>query len=308
MAESETRHYVVRVGYHQHAGARDTQEDSLGVSDFLNFKFISHGGVLGVLADGMGGYAEGKLASETAVRSFVETYSEKQPEEAVRDALMRALFAANDAIHNLPAASDPDRKVGTTLVAAVIHESKLHWISVGDSRAYLVRGESLIQLTTDHTYKTELNRQVQKNQLPAEEAENHPDRDVLTSYVGRDDLSDIDCNLKPMPLELHDLIILCSDGLYRALSPENMMDEISGHPQHIAEKLIDRALLKKKPGQDNLSAVVLYCDVPAEPAPKGPRGGPGDLVPVRSTNRAFALAMIIAAVCGLLWIFTQYRR
>lgn len=252
--------FIVRVGSDQHIGSRESQEDSIGISDFLNLRFVPHGGVLGVLADGMGGASSGKKASETAVQTFVEHYAAKLPGESIRDALMRSLFAANDAVHEIPNREGPERKAGTTFVAAVIHKRDLHWISVGDSRAYLARGNSITQLTIDHTYSTELDRRVHQKLLTADEAAKHPDRDVLTSFVGHGELSDIDCNIKPLALETNDFILLCTDGLYRSLSAEEILETLKGHPQRISESLIAQTIAKKVPGQDNVSAVVLYCD------------------------------------------------
>jgi len=298
--------FIVRAGHAQEIGARPSQQDSIGISDLLNFKFMSHGGSVGVLADGMGGYEDGKLSSETAVNAFLEAYGQKTVEEPIRDALMRALFAANDAIIRLAPDGAPAKKTGTTLVAIVIHEGELHWISVGDSRAYLARDETIVQLTTDHIYATELQREVQKGTLSQEDALAHPDREVLTSYVGHGDLTDIDCSLKPVRLRPDDTIILCSDGLYRAISTDDILESLEGHPQEIADRLMRRALDAKIPRQDNVSAVVFYCD--DEGAKEHPTEDDLDSnIPVfTATSRFAGFAVILIALLGLALIYVVF--
>ena len=300
--------FIVRAGHAQEIGARPSQQDSLGISDLLNFKFIAHAGSVGVLADGMGGYEDGKLSSETAVNAFLEAYSEKTSDEPIRDALMRALFAANDAIIRLSPIGEPAKKTGTTLVAVVIHEGQLHWISVGDSRAYLARDETIVQLTTDHTYLTELQREVQKGSLSKEEALEHPDREVLTSYVGHGDLTDIDCSFKPLRLKTDDTIILCSDGLYRAISTDAILESLEGHPQEIADRLIRRALEANVPRQDNVSAVVFFCDDEGAKEHATEDDLDSNIPVFTSTSRFAGFAVILIALIGLALLAAIYLR
>lgn len=299
--------FIVRVGSDQHIGSREAQEDSIGVSDFLNLRFVPHGGVVGVLADGMGGASSGKIASETAVARFLEEYSVKLASEPIRDALMRSVFAANDAVHEIPNLAGPERKAGTTFVAAVIHNKDLHWISVGDSRVYLARGDSLTQLTTDHTYNTELQRRVHQKLLSASDAAKHPDRDVLTSFVGHGELSDIDCNIKPLALQTNDFVILCSDGLYRSIEPAEMLQALQGHPQSIAEALVAAAIAKKIPGQDNASAVVLYCDENIGDQLIEANESRANIQSFRSASRFIGFVIIIVALIGLGALFWFYQ-
>ena len=298
--------FLVRVGTEQHIGTRDGQEDCVGVSDFLNLKLVTHGGVLGVLADGMGGYAAGKLASETAVSNFIETYTYKTPTEEIRDAMLRALFNANDAILRVPESIEHEGKVGTTLVAAVIHNRQLFWISVGDSRAYLARGDNLVQLTTDHSYATELKRQVAKHSITQKEADEHPEREVLTSFVGVPDLTDIDTNIKPLELEPEDAIILCSDGLYRSLTEDEIFEEITGHPQEIASALVQKVIEKKNSVQDNVSVVVLACSLESDGGNSVEQDD--EWKEIDRTAHMVGVLFVASAVLGLLYVyFTFYR-
>lgn len=298
---------LVRTGAAQHLGERENQEDSVGFSDFLNFRFIAHAGVVGVIADGMGGFEAGQEASRLAVDRFLAAYSEKRHDEPVRDALMRGLFLANDAILRIPAVKESNARVGTTFIAAAVHGRELHWVSVGDSRIFLVRGEKITQLTTDHTVATELQRKVVQRSMSQEDADSNPDRGILTSYVGTPDLTDIDCNIKGYPMQPNDVLILCTDGLYRTLTPEEIMTEVEGHPQDIAERLIRRVAEKAEHAQDNASAVVLYCegnDTISDEA----RSLDGQAADVSNTARVLGILLVIVGALGLAFVLFRMKK
>jgi protein phosphatase len=302
------RNLIVRTGTEQNIGSRERQEDSVGLSDFLNFRFVAHGGVLGAVADGMGGFEAGHEASSTAMERFLKSYSEKLSTESIRDALFRALFLANDAILRLPAAQEGNTLIGTTFAAAVIHGNGLYWISVGDSRIYLIRKGKIQQLTTDHTVATELQRKVTQQSLSQHEADEDPDRQILTSYVGTPDLTDIDCNMKPLPMLPGDVIVICSDGLYRTLDTEEIAAQAVGHPQEIAAALIQEAVEKKIPAQDNMSTVVMTCEADAH------AGGAKDgeiayaLEGFSKTARIFGAVLMLAGIAGLIWILLSAKK
>src|SRR5271154_3661002 len=124
-------------GNAQNIGARPQQQDAFGFSDPSDRAFVTHGGFLGVVADGVGGLTHGSEASQSAVRAFLQAYRLKSPAEPIREALARSLRAANTAV--LRVASAPSAEgAGTTLIAAVLHGQSLYWISAGDSRIYLL--------------------------------------------------------------------------------------------------------------------------------------------------------------------------
>ena len=133
-------------GNAQHIGTRKEQQDDFGLSDVEDELFLAHGGVFAVLADGMGGHKMGAQASRTAVRVMRQSYENKAPEESVPDALERSLHRANQAVLDMARENDLADDVGTTLVAIVVHDGLLHWISVGDSHLYLFRDGGITQL------------------------------------------------------------------------------------------------------------------------------------------------------------------
>ena len=247
-------------GNAQHIGARREQQDDFGFSDLDDCNFISHGGVLAIVADGMGGLAMGRDASRLAKQTMLEEYEAKAPEESIPEALRRALEAANSAVYELSRQTGQEGEVGTTLVAAVIKDHDLYWVSVGDSRIYLYRQEELCQLTTDHDYARELARMAEAGRITWEEASRDPNRRALTSYLGLPHLAEVDHCTQPVPLEEGDRILLCSDGLYGSLATGEMAALLETNAQESAELLIEAALTKQKASQDNLTVAILACE------------------------------------------------
>lgn len=244
-------------GNARQVGDRHEQQDEFAFTNIEDATFVAHGGVLAVVADGMGGMAMGRQASQCAVRTILAAYGEKSRDEAIPEALIRALYHANGAILQLAEEASMRGKVGTTIVAAVIHQGLLHWVSVGDSRLYLYRQGTLSQITTDHAYAVELARAVKRGDLTQEEAEHHPERHSLTSYLGVESLTTIDTSTTPLSLHAGDRVLLCSDGLHETLDAMEMSAVLAGAPQQAAEALVRKALSKQKPHQDNVTAVVM---------------------------------------------------
>lgn len=250
---------IVLPGNCQHIGARSSQQDAFGFSDKDDLAFVAHGGVLAVVADGMGGMAHGGEASHMAVRAFLRAYMAKSTDETVPSALRRALDEANEAVISLAYQAD-EENVGTTMVAAVIHGDALHWVSVGDSRLYLWRDRQLTQLTEDHIYANDLDRDAANGNISREDAENHPERRSLTSYLGLTPLDLIDHNPQPFPLFGGDRLLLCSDGLYVALVESEIAPLFNRDAQQAAEDLVALVLAKSRQGQDNLTVAILACE------------------------------------------------
>ena len=166
---------------------------------------------------------------------------------------------ANDAILQFAHDNGLEGGVGTTLIAAVVYRNKLlYWLSVGDSRIYLKQGEFLTQLTTDHIYANELDEKVALGEITKEEAENDPQRQSLTSFLGLKRLEEIDVSLEPIPLHKGNTVILCSDGLYGSLTSTEMLHICHSFPtQEATEELIDMTLRKQIPNQDNVTVALL---------------------------------------------------
>ncbi len=239
-------------GNAQDIGQREGQQDAFGFSDPDNAKFCAHGGFLAVLADGMGGLEHGEMASRAAVKVFMDTYLTKSLEEEIPLALGRALVAAQQKVLVLAATA----QLGTTLVAAVLHEKSLYWISVGDSALYHVRGNELTQVNRPHVYALDLDARVLAGELSLELALADPQRESLTSYLGMANLQLVDRNVRPMALADTDGLLLASDGLFKTVTPAKFPQRI-GDAQDYCEQLMHAALAAAAPGQDNITVLML---------------------------------------------------
>lgn len=253
---------MVKTGHAQGGGKRLEQQDAFGFSDRGGAEFLQHGGVVAVVADGVGGHSHGKAASEIAVRVFLSAYQSKRPDEPIPNALRRALLAANDAVCEFAQEQGEQENCGTTLTAAVLHlaSRSLHWISVGDSRLYLLRGQELAQVTTDGNYASLLLRHTV---LDALTQRHMPTPDVeptaLTSSLGMRHLREIDRSLRPFAWQDGDWLVLCTDGVYNTLDVAEMLDCLAAEPQEACDALLRSLVDKDLERQDNATVVILAC-------------------------------------------------
>lgn len=250
-------------GNAQHIGARSEQQDSFGFSNFDDASHVGHAGVLAVVADGMGGLAMGKDASDSAVKTFLAAYATKEPDEKIESALERSLHAANKAVNQMAGAAGLEGEVGTTLVAAVIWEGILYRIAAGDSRIYLYREGHLRQITTDYNYGRVLDRMVANGDMKQAEAEAHPSRAALTSYLGKAELDEYDKpSVLPIPLLKGDKVLLASDGLFGFLTEDEFVINLSEEPQKAAEDMVKATIERQRAYQDNITVAILGYGAP----------------------------------------------
>ncbi|MEI2741882.1 MAG: protein phosphatase 2C domain-containing protein [Candidatus Competibacter sp.] len=192
-------------------GCRVRQEDDYGVFELP--PQLEAGELLLVLADGMGGEQAGAFASALTVRGFIETY-DALPAVSIPDRLEQTLRYVNERMA-LEVASDPQnlRGMGCTLLAVVLADQSLYWISVGDSPLWLWRRGRLHRLNQDHAYRSVLAERVSAGDISAEEAANHPERNALISAVTGETLELVDLSREPFALKPNDQILLASDGI-----------------------------------------------------------------------------------------------
>lgn len=251
--------FAVTLSNYQHIGARQNQEDAFALSDLSNKNLVAESGVLALVADGMGGLALGEDASRVAVQVFMREYFRKETSIPIPQRLEEALIASNTAVYDAALKDGEEHELGTTIVAVLIHERKLYWLSVGDSRIYHLRNNHINLLTSDHTYQNQLLKDVENGLISLDEAYNHPEGAYLTSFLGLPVLPDVDRNDKPLFLEPGDQVLLCSDGLYNTLSEEEIRKALLGSSGGSAENLIKEALSRKMQYQDNITVVLLTC-------------------------------------------------
>lgn len=226
-----------------------------------------------VLSDGMGGEAHGEIASALAVETVVKHCMEAQenPEaslvgpvqQGVGDKTKRlasSFHLANKKIFESGEAHPEQQGMGATLTALWLDGQKLSVAHVGDSRAYLLRGGTLQQLTTDHSLVAE---QVRRGILTAAEAESSQMQSVLLRALGTHE--DIEVDAEEHIVFERDILLLCSDGLTRMVTEPEIAGTLQAetNPQKASEKLV--SLANENGGGDNVTVVVLR----AEPESKG---------------------------------------
>jgi serine/threonine protein phosphatase PrpC len=228
----------VKVGVRSDIGRlRQRNEDAYLVKDALF-----------VVADGMGGHRGGDVASTLAL----ETIESADSGDVTLEALVDDIKRANQAVMERGEADRELRGMGTTITAVIAENGKAHVAHVGDSRAYLLRGGALQQLTEDHTL---VQRMVREGRLTEDEAAHHPQRSVLTRALGVDE----DIPVDELSLDVHpgDRLILCTDGLSNMIDRDRIRKILSREkdPQAACDKLIDAA--NRAGGDDNITVIVL---------------------------------------------------
>lgn len=209
-----------------------------------------------VVADGLGGHRAGEVASQLAVKNFVDhvrkSYAEvKNPNELVR-LMERSIVEAGRIVLEESKTSSELQGMGTTISAAVIFSDYLVTAHVGDSRIHLYRKGELKKLTKDHTYVQYL---LDKGEISQEEAESHPLKNALLQALGGDEKLNIDTGI--FALKPGDKVLLCTDGLYTMVSDDFIKEVLqSNHPvTEKARQMLEKAL--KAGGNDNITLIII---------------------------------------------------
>ena len=239
------------------------------------------GGVVAVVADGVSSGAAGEEASQKAVEVTLRSFEEQGQAVALGKRLVQSVQQANIEIYDRALVVPELRGMSTTVTALALEGGELVAAHVGDSRLYLVREGRATQLTKDHTVTAE---RVRLGVLSEKRARFHPDRSTLTRSLGRELIVAVD--RLSTRVRQDDVLIVCTDGLYNVLEPEEMVEVLSRQGAHSASRsLVEAANARGTP--DNVTAAVVRVvgAVPAPPAPtglmgrlrgvfgRGPRGG-----------------------------------
>lgn len=264
-------------------------------------------GQLFIVADGMGGYQAGEVASEMAARTVAQQYY-ADPSEDPSTRLRNAVQAANAEVHRQAQGNTAHIGMGTTIVATALVGRKAYIASVGDSRAYVIHNGKLDQITQDHSFVGE---QVRAGILTKEQARSHPQRNVITRALGSQPTVTVDTFSGE--LTEGDSLVLCTDGLSGHVPDDAIRETVLQHPPDRAvQKLIQMA--KDDGGTDNITVIVLHVEPPATvkmkavPAvdstalkPPAPSGKPAATKPsIPTAKRSFSLIWVIGGVALVL--------
>ncbi len=202
------------------------------------------------IADGVGGYEGGEVASAMAVEVTLKCYRESPPEWGPAKRLHRAFQNANIEIHNRTLAIPELRRMATTLTAVSIERGALNAAHVGDCRLYVVYGHAITQISKDHTMVAD---RVRMGLMSEARARTHPERSVLLRTVGRDLIVSVD--RIAMTLSRGDTVVLCSDGLYNVLEDREIAEIArESTAAKACRELVDEA--NRRGTADNLTVAV----------------------------------------------------
>lgn len=230
---------------------RENNEDAIDVKQFPDL-------TLCLVADGMGGQAAGEIASKRATevvpRELKKELAKVTSPEETKKVVRKAVVQANEEIIAMGALDRDLRNMGTTVVLAVWRKgNEMYVTGVGDSRAYMIRGDQIEQLTVDHSLAQAL---VEAKTISAEEAREHRFRNVLWKYLGTKEVGD-GPEVKIVPIEPGDRFVLCTDGLTGVVADDRIRDCVleNSDVQKCADALGQLAL--DSGSRDNVSCIVV---------------------------------------------------
>jgi serine/threonine protein phosphatase PrpC len=231
---------------------RENNEDALSYWESQSDDEFQRKGRLALVADGMGGYEGGQEASRLAVETIQDIYDHDSSGDP-RDALLKGFRAAHERIRQYAEAHPEFYGMGTTCTALALNDLSLYFVHVGDSRLYLVRGDSISRLTRDHSY---VGRLVESGVLNSDEAERHPQRHILTAALGAGGEVTADSPDTPVTLQSGDVLVLCTDGLWGLVHEPEILKIVAGHKASAAcAELVKMA--RERGGPDNITVQIL---------------------------------------------------
>ena len=244
---------------------RTNNEDSFGYWEPEEDQQFLRKGRLAVVADGMGGYEGGQEASRLAVETLMAAYRDFASDDP-QAALIEALQSAHNQIRQYSFAHPELRGMGTTCTAAAIVKSSrtdaepgsaeydaLYYVHVGDTRLYLIRDGQITRVTRDHSY---VGRLVEAGMISPEEAETHPQRNILTAALGTNPDLIMDAPPRPEPLRPEDVLLICSDGLWGLMRDAEILKAVQNKTALQAGRiLIEQA--RERGGPDNITVQIL---------------------------------------------------
>ena len=209
------------------------------------------------VADGMGGHEKGEVASQLTLNTIQTEFVQQPPVVSFENWLREAAVAANKAVMARQDASNPDKKMGSTLVMALFSEQDIHIANVGDSRAYHLTNDSITQITEDHSL---VERLVQIGQITREEARTHRQKNVIYNTIG--DKENLQVSLYDLFLPPGDRLLLCSDGLNGMLTDEQILEISQKCPSPVdaCKEMVQAA--KNAGGLDNITAIIIEMNAP----------------------------------------------
>lgn len=216
--------------------------------------------LLAVVCDGMGGLYAGNKASEAAAIELMLQYEKKDADEPITDFFSNIVDILDEKVFSLTDKENENFHSGTTIVAIHIKGENLNWLSIGDSRLYIIRDNEIVQATRDHNYNLTLNDMLQHGEISAEDYDIEKRRgDSLISFIGMGGISVMDISKNPFIVQKGDYILITTDGLFKILSADEIKKVIlSGKEvEKLADDLISNVSAQSNGEQDNTTFVLV---------------------------------------------------
>ena len=243
-----------QIGNLQGIGTRARQEDAFTLVNALDEQQYDDYGLMFVVCDGMGGMKDGKVASETAINSFRNFFSEMDRSGKIAIQLKKSVFAASEEVEKIL-----DGDGGSTVVIGIIIHEQLYFASVGDSYLYLKRGGQLYRLNTEHNICHQMYlEKIRDGIFDPKACQEDPEAATLSQFLGMIGLSEVDCSVRPMFLQKGDILLACSDGVGGVLSEQEIMEALDD-PEEACRQIEQCIVEHVKPNQDNYTALVIKC-------------------------------------------------
>jgi len=232
-----------------HRGAvRQQNQDAFGVHT------MEDGRIIALVCDGMGGARAGNIASTMAVELFMKAFLGAEQDQRAEERMQQAASLANDEVFCRSIQDDDCSGMGTTMVAAFVCEGEAVILNEGDSRAYHINQNGIVQITRDHSLVEDL---VERGELTREEARNHPHKNLITRALGAEPVLLADCFRQPV--SEGEYLLLCSDGLSNVMDEQELLYEVlhGGEADSCCDRMLEIAL--SRGATDNVTAVLVRC-------------------------------------------------
>ena len=206
-----------------------------------------------ILADGMGGYKGGEIASKVAVTAIEKYIKEKFNSNMKKHQILKiiedAIEFANNAIYEESEVDEELQDMGTTVVCLIL-DNKVYIGHIGDSRIYRIRGNTIERITTDHSYVEKL---VRDGEITREEAYTHPKKNLLIKALGTEKKAEPD--LLNIDIKQDDILLICSDGLTNMIRENQILKIIKENEELAENNLIEKA--NEAGGLDNITVIII---------------------------------------------------
>ena len=244
------------VGNMQGVGSRQRQEDSFAFINAVDVSAMKKDGLCAIVADGMGGMRDGRIASETAITSLRWDSASMSRKGDIPSQMKEAALSAGAKVFE---ALEGDG--GSTLVLTLFYDEQFYFVSIGDSYLYLLRDGALLRLNEEHNVlHREYLKTIHGGSMNPAAARANEEAAALTSFLGMDEIEFIDVLKKPMKIHNGDVFLLCSDGVAGVISEEKIRECLTlGTPQEMCRAMEEAVLAEQKPYQDNYTALVVRC-------------------------------------------------